>query len=768
MNIKESKYWADQIARKVVAEFPNEKLYTVASGITPSGTIHIGNFREIITVDLIYRALRDLGKRTRFIYSWDDYDRIRKIPKNLPDTKEYEKYMFMPGVDAPDPWKCHKSYTEHFEKELMADLPIVGIKPEYIYQNKMYRDRTYAKNMKAMLERRFEIRKLLNNYRTEPLEADWYPVAVYCEKCNREQTKILGWDGEYTLTYECNSCKHKGDIDFSKVGNVKLGWRTDWPMRWMYEPVHCEGGGKDHNSPGAGLDTGHDICKLFNRKPPIRFFYDFITIKGVGGKMSSSLGNVIRLKDALSVYLPEVIRYIFAGTRPQTEFSLSFDEDVFKVYDDFYKCERIYFGNEKVNDREQAHWSRVYEMSAVDKPPSKMPIQPAFKHCVGLINVYQTPEAALASILASQKLTKADQKRYLMMLERARTWIDNYAPDQYVFKLQEEPSSAGLSVDQVAALSDLAKALKTKKILTEVFGEIAKAHDLGMKDFFSAVYQVLVGKERGPRLAQFIEAIGRRKIAKSIEAGLQNTKKQATTKRNESSSYNPIKGDFEIQKEVIEKFPGLKCGIAVIRGVKVQKSIPELEKLKKETVKQMIKEFKDIDLREVPILKEYRRIYKATGVDPTKKKPSPLALLTRIKKGQDLYTVNTLVDVYNLAVMKTQVSMGAFDLQNLSFPTYLRFAKEGEQFTPLMADKASSLHKGELIYADKNRLVFCRDLNYRDSDFTKITNKTKDTILYVDGTSVTSEKELKSATELAIKWILKYCGGKLEKVKYTF
>ena len=767
MNIKESKYWADQIARKVVAEFPNEKRYTVASGITPSGTVHIGNFREIITTELISRALKDLGKNVRFIYSWDEYDRIRKIPKNIPNPKEYEKYLFMPGIDAPDPWKCHNSYIEHFEKEIEAELPKVGIKPTFIHQAKMFRASKYAESIKFVLERRFEIRNILNKYRREPLAANWYPLFIYCEKCKKDTTKVLDWDNGYVLKYDCK-CGFTGETDLRKQGNAVLPWRVDWPMRWDYENVNCEGGGKDHSTEGGSYTTAKEIIKLFGRKAPTYFMYDFITVKGLSGKMSSSKGDAVTLGATLKIYLPEIVRYIFAGSKPLTEFKISFDEDVFKVYDDFYKCERIYFGNEKVNDREQAHWSRVYEMSAVDKPPKKMPIQPAFKHCVGLINVYQTPYVALASVLSSQKLTKADQSRYLMMLERARNWIDNYAPDQYRFKLQEEPSSAGLSANQVAALADLVKALETQKDLTKIFGEIAKTHDLGMKDFFSAVYQVLVGKERGPRLAPFIEAVGRRKIAKVIEAGLKNTKKQATTKRNNRSSYKPINDDFEIQKEVLEKFPGLKCGIAVIRGVKVQKSIPALEKLKKETVKQMIKEFKDVDLREVPILKEYRRIYKAMGVDPTKKKPSPLALLTRIKKGQDLYTVNTLVDVYNLAVMKTQVSMGAFDLKNLSFPTYLRFAKEGEQFTPLMADKASSIRKGELIYADKKGLVFCRDLNYRDSDFTKITDKTKDTILYVDGTSITSEDELKAATELAIKWILKYCGGKLEKVEYTF
>ena len=68
-------------------------------------------------------------------------------------------------------------------------------------------------------------------------------------------------------------------------------------------------------------------------------------LKGAGGKMASSVGNVITLKNTLDVYLPEIIRYLFAGTKPKTEFAISFDEDVFKVYEDFYDCEKIYFDN---------------------------------------------------------------------------------------------------------------------------------------------------------------------------------------------------------------------------------------------------------------------------------------------------------------------------------------------------------------------------------------------------------------------------------------
>src|SRR3989338_10807689 len=110
--------WTDVAAEKVIREKGDKKKYTVAAGITPSGTVHIGNFREIITVDLIKRALEKRGKKVRFIYSWDDYDVFRKVPLNMPKPEELEKYLRKPITEVPDTFGCHKSYADHHEKEI--------------------------------------------------------------------------------------------------------------------------------------------------------------------------------------------------------------------------------------------------------------------------------------------------------------------------------------------------------------------------------------------------------------------------------------------------------------------------------------------------------------------------------------------------------------------------------------------------------------------------------------------------------------------------
>ena len=120
-------HWADQTADKIIRERGDLDVYTCASGITPSGTVHIGNFREIISVDLVVRALRDRGKNVRFIYSWDDYDVFRKVPQNMPGAENLNQYLRFPITLVPDPFKRDSSYARHHEVDVESILPEVGL-----------------------------------------------------------------------------------------------------------------------------------------------------------------------------------------------------------------------------------------------------------------------------------------------------------------------------------------------------------------------------------------------------------------------------------------------------------------------------------------------------------------------------------------------------------------------------------------------------------------------------------------------------------------
>jgi len=188
-------HWADLAAENLINAQDKEK-YVCASGITPSGTVHIGNFREVITTDLVVKALENKGKKVSFIYSWDDYDVFRKVPENMPKQDLLNKYLRKAIVDVPDPFGCHKSYAEHNEKEFEKYLPLLDIKPRFIYQAENYKACKYADLIDNAIKNKKKIAEILNQYREEPLEENWYPASIFCSKCNTDRTKIINY-GNY-------------------------------------------------------------------------------------------------------------------------------------------------------------------------------------------------------------------------------------------------------------------------------------------------------------------------------------------------------------------------------------------------------------------------------------------------------------------------------------------------------------------------------------------------------------------------------------------
>lgn len=509
-------HWADTAAKRVIQEKGNKKKYVCASGITPSGTVHIGNFREIITVDLVYRALKDLGKKVRFIYSWDDYDVFRKIPENMPNKELLNKYLRKPIVDVPDPFGTEKSYARHHEIEIEKDVAKVGIFPEYLYQSEKYKNFEYVEQTKTALQNSDKIKSILDKYRKEPLPKDWMPISGYCPKCNIYDVTFSDYDGNYKLKLHCSECNETFYVDIRKSPFLKLPWRVDWPMRWYYEKVDFEPGGKDHSTLGGSFTTAKEIVKIYNWSTPTYQRYDFVIIKGTGGKISSSKGNVLTLGDCLEIYEPGIIRWFFAGTRPDTEFAISFDLDVIKIYEDFDKCERIYFNKEKVPEKEYQKQKRIYELSCLDKVPKKMPFQPSFRH---LTNILLMNSMNIDQTIKYYKLkNKANISRLKQRATCAKNWIEKYAQDDFKFTLNENiPKNLDISQDMKKAFKELAKSLLeenlTDKELHNYFYEIIKKNNLDSKEFFKAAYKILISKEKGPLLASFILTIGKKKVA---------------------------------------------------------------------------------------------------------------------------------------------------------------------------------------------------------------------------------------------------------------
>jgi DNA/RNA-binding domain of Phe-tRNA-synthetase-like protein len=203
----------------------------------------------------------------------------------------------------------------------------------------------------------------------------------------------------------------------------------------------------------------------------------------------------------------------------------------------------------------------------------------------------------------------------------------------------------------------------------------------------------------------------------------------------------------------------MSIGIAVIRGVKIQKENNELEDEKQKLLDDL-SSLTTEELGEYPEVKDYRKLYKEMGVDWHSKRPSPEALLRRIATKKGLYTINTCVDAYNLVVMRNKVSVGAFDLDKIKFPTVLRLANAGEKILLLGDSEPTEYTDKEIAYFDEEG-GYNMDFNYRDAQRTAVQLDTQNLLVNVDGvfdiTPEQVEKTLKEACDL----IIKYCGGEV-------
>jgi len=519
-------HWADLIAERIIREKGEKSSYTLASGITPSGTIHIGKFREIITTELVSRALIRMGKNVRFIYSWDDYDTFRKVPADMPQQDMLKEMLYQPIVDIPDVYSTEDSYARHNEVSLESIAPVLGISNiEFIYQSKMYRGKKYNDLIIKTMDSRDEIRKILQQSKTQEIESDWYPIATYCSQCNRDRVSFSNYDSENkALDCECKLCGHRETLNLRESNRLKLPWRIDWPMRWAFENVDFEPGGADHSAAGGSFDTSKLIVRdIFGGTAPVYAKYAFVLPKGERKKMSSSVGNGFSVNAVLEIYEPEIVRWFFSSYKPDASFNLAFDTDVLKNYENFDRMERIVYGHEEANEDKRAVFRRVYEMSQIDangEIPAEMPFQPSFRHLCNNLQINELDIEKTREYYANEIKNDTDEQRYRERAKRAIAWLDNYAPDDFVFKLnREKRNDVDMTTSQSAFVSDLHNMLDSEwdsfadeRDLQNKIGTLIEKHELDTMETYRLLYQLLASRDKGPKLAMFIINIGQERV----------------------------------------------------------------------------------------------------------------------------------------------------------------------------------------------------------------------------------------------------------------
>lgn len=518
----------------------NTKHHVVNGMWTPSGFFHIGNSRaELLIPGFVHKSLEGEGISSEHNFIIDDFDDFDKIPKGIDVKKEeFEQYLGKPLKDVPSPVKGFKSWVDYFS-DFIPLIKEFGVNPKIRSSYGAYKEGLYDDAIRNVLDKAEEVRKIWKDITHSDKPKGWLPVMIVCENCGRSATtKVVSWNGE-EVEYICNQdrdyangCKHNGKVKPVK-GNAKLPWRLHWPATWKIYGTTFETGGKDHFASGSSVDTGRAFCKnIFNCEPPFQIPTEFLVIDGQ--KLSGSTGNVISLRDWLEFAEPELLRFMMVSYKPQVVINFDLHSNKFFLLADRYEeAESAYF--EKKDEKEYNLEKRerqligLYKFSQVKEIAKNLPVQLDYSNAA--IAVCTFPNMSfkeLADVLYAKNwihkktLTLFEKGRLMKRLQLAKNWLDKYAPEDVKFTVQEDVAKdLKISNKEREALHEVAKALKEKEFnpqsLFNEFYNICHKANIKNTDFFRAAYNVLLNKDKGPKLAPFILALGKEKVIRLFE-----------------------------------------------------------------------------------------------------------------------------------------------------------------------------------------------------------------------------------------------------------
>ena len=503
-------HWADVLADDLLKE---DKKHVLATGITPSGPIHIGNMREILTTDAVYRCLVNKGGKGELIYIADDFDPLRKVYPYLP--KSYEKYVGMPISDIPCPCKEHKSYADHYLISFLNSLKEIGVEPRVYRANQMYRNGDFNKAIQTALEKTEQIKDIIQKISKRQLPKDWIPFNIRCEKCKKLTTAKAVLYEYPIIEYTCD-CGFEGEVDIRKGGAGKLPWRVDWPARWKMLGVTFEPFGKDLGTVGGARDTGEKISEeIYGYPAPKYIVYEFILLKGKGA-MHSSKGTALSAEEMLHMTPPEVLRFLLMNNQPTKHLVFDSGLGLLNLVDEYDKEERVYFEKEEAT-KGMKDLKKTYELSQPYNVPKEMPYQLPYRHLVTLVQIGEDWKDVKRILERTEQIPKdidkKDEEHLKQRAEHARYWLENFAPEMVKFKIKKKMPKVSLTVDQKKYLSKLKESLteidwEPENIHRTIYTSITKWEQEGKSsaksEGFKTIYQILLGQEKGPRAGYFL------------------------------------------------------------------------------------------------------------------------------------------------------------------------------------------------------------------------------------------------------------------------
>ncbi|MGW2497854.1 lysine--tRNA ligase [Streptomyces pseudogriseolus] len=562
--------WVSRFADEVIEESERRapgKPVVVASGLSPSGPIHLGNLREVMTPHLVADEIRRRGYQVRHLISWDDYDRYRKVPAGVPGVDEtWAEHIGKPLTSVPAPkGSAYPNWAEHFKAAMVESLAELGVEFDGISQTEQYTSGVYREQILHAMRHRGDIDAILAQYRTKkapakkqqqkPVDeaeleaaegsgaaaeddgssgsAGYFPYKPYCGNCEKDLTTVTSYDDDSTeLTYSCTSCGFSETVRLNEFNRGKLVWKVDWPMRWAYEGVIFEPSGVDHSSPGSSFQVGGQIVGIFGGKQPIGPMYAFVGISGMA-KMSSSKGGVPTPADALKIMEPQLLRWLYARRRPNQSFKVAFDQEIQRLYDEWDRLEAKVADGSALPADVAAH-SRAVRTASGELPRTPRPLPYRTLASVADITAGHEDQALriLSDLDPANPLASLDEAR--PRYDKAEAWINTHVPADQRTIVRDEPDTELLkSLDEQAReslrllLDGLADNWSLDGLTHLVYGvpkvqagfspdatpkELPAEIKTAQRTFFALLYQLLVSRDTGPRLPTLLLAVGQERV----------------------------------------------------------------------------------------------------------------------------------------------------------------------------------------------------------------------------------------------------------------
>ncbi|MEU9975986.1 lysine--tRNA ligase [Streptomyces sp. NPDC051014] len=557
---------SERRAPGAVTSLATAPVVVVASGLSPSGPIHLGNLREVMTPHLVADELRRRGHQVRHLISWDDYDRYRKVPNGVAGVDEsWAEHIGKPLTAVPAPHgSAHPNWAEHFKAAMVESLAELGVEFDGISQTAQYTSGVYREQILHAMKHRGDIDAILDQYRTKKApakkqqkavdeaeleaaegsgaaseddgsagSAGYFPYKPYCGDCGKDLTTVTAYDDDTTeLTYVCTACAFTETVRLSEFNRGKLVWKVDWPMRWAYEGVVFEPSGVDHSSPGSSFQVGGQIVGIFGGEQPIGPMYAFVGISGMA-KMSSSRGGVPTPADALKIMEPQLLRWLYARRRPNQSFKIAFDQEIQRLYDEWDKLDAKVAEGAALPADVAAH-ARAVGTAAGELPRTARPLPYRTLASVADITAGHEDQALriLSELDPANPLTSVDEAR--PRYDKAEAWINTQVPADQRTIVRDEPDAELLkSLDEASRqsvrllLDGLAEHWSLDGLTHLVYGvpkvqagfsadatpkELPAEIKTAQRTFFALLYHLLVGRDTGPRLPTLLLAVGQERV----------------------------------------------------------------------------------------------------------------------------------------------------------------------------------------------------------------------------------------------------------------